>query len=49
MDTFGTIDKIMKADEEELAKVEGIGKELARKIKEKLQVNAQDKISPRGL
>ena len=36
MDSFGTIDRIMKADEEELAKVDGIGKELARKIKEKL-------------
>ena len=36
MDAFGTIDKIMKASEEELAKVEGIGKELAKKIKEKL-------------
>ena len=36
MDAFGTIDRIMKADEDELAKVEGIGKELARKIKEKL-------------
>lgn len=36
MDAFGTIDKIMKASEDELAKVEGIGKELAKKIKEKL-------------
>ena len=36
MDAFGTIDRVMKASEEELAKVEGIGKELAKKIKEKL-------------
>ena len=33
MECFGTIDKIMSATENELAKVEGIGEELARKIK----------------
>ena len=33
MDAFGTIDKIMSADESELAKVEGIGVELAKKIR----------------
>ncbi len=40
MDAFGTIDKIMRADVEDLCKVEGIGEELAKKIhsffKEKL-------------
>ena len=33
MDKFGTIDKIMKAKEEELSQTEGIGAELAKKIK----------------
>ncbi len=33
MDKFGTIDKIMKAKEEDLAQTEGIGKELAAKIR----------------
>lgn len=33
MQKFGTIDKIMKASEEELCEVEGIGEELAKKIK----------------
>ncbi len=33
MERFGTIDKIMSANEKELAKVEGIGEELARKIR----------------
>ena len=33
LDTFGTIDKIMSATEEELCKVEGIGPELAKKIR----------------
>ena len=33
MERFGTIDKIMSAKEEELTKVEGIGEELARKIR----------------
>ncbi len=32
MDKFGTIDRIMKAKEEELAQTEGIGAELAKKI-----------------
>ena len=32
MDAFGTIDKIMRADETELCKVDGIGAELAKKI-----------------
>ncbi len=32
LDTFGTIDKIMSADKEALAKVNGIGAELANKI-----------------
>ena len=40
MQTFGTIDKIMRASVDELTKVEGIGEELAKKIyvffKEKL-------------
>jgi excinuclease ABC subunit C len=40
MDTFGTIDKIMRASVDELSKVEGIGEELANNIytffKEKL-------------
>ena len=33
MEKFGTIDKIMSATEEELCQVEGIGVELAKKIK----------------
>ncbi len=33
MEKFGTIDRIMKASEEELASAEGIGKELAGRIK----------------
>ena len=33
MERFGTIDKIMRADEEELAKTPGIGEELAARIK----------------
>ena len=33
MDKFGTIDKIMRASEEELLEVEGVGKELAEKIR----------------
>ena len=33
LDTFGTIDKIMSASEEELCKVKGIGPELAKKIR----------------
>ena len=33
LDAFGTIDKIMSADEEALCKVEGIGPELAKKIR----------------
>ncbi len=33
LDAFGTIDKIMSASEEELCKVEGIGPELAEKIR----------------
>jgi excinuclease ABC subunit C len=33
LDAFGTIDKIMSASEEELCKVEGIGPELAKKIR----------------
>ena len=40
MDTFGTIDKIMRANVDDLSKVEGIGEELAKNIytffKEKL-------------
>ena len=32
MQTFGTIDKIMRASVEELAKADGIGEELAKKI-----------------
>ena len=32
LSSFGTIDKMMKASEEELSKVDGIGKELARRI-----------------
>ena len=34
MQAFGTIDKIIRAGEDELAKVDGIGKELAKKIAE---------------
>ncbi len=34
MEKFGTIDKIMRADEEELAKTAGIGKELASRIRQ---------------
>lgn len=34
LDSFKTIDKIMQADIDELCKVDGIGKELANKIKE---------------
>ena len=33
MDKFGTIDKIMRASTEELAQIEGIGEELAKRIK----------------
>lgn len=33
MEKFGTIDKIMQASEEELCQAEGIGKELAKRIK----------------
>ena len=33
LDAFGTIDKIMRASVEELSKVEGVGRELAEKIK----------------
>jgi ERCC4-type nuclease len=33
MSKFSTIDKIISASEEELAEAEGIGKELAKKIK----------------
>ena len=33
MAKFGTIDKIMRASEEELASAEGIGRELAARIK----------------
>ncbi|MDE5896707.1 MAG: excinuclease ABC subunit C, partial [Clostridia bacterium] len=33
LEKFGTIDKIMRADEEELARAEGIGRELAARIK----------------
>lgn len=33
MEKFGTIDKVMRATEEELASAEGIGKELAARIK----------------
>ncbi|MBQ9729031.1 MAG: excinuclease ABC subunit C, partial [Clostridia bacterium] len=33
LDAFGTIDKIMNADVAELCQVEGIGEELARKIR----------------
>ena len=39
MDKFGTIDKIMKAKEEELAQTEGIGLELAKKIKTHFKEN----------
>jgi excinuclease ABC subunit C len=37
MNKFSSIDKIISASEEELAKTEGIGKELAKKIKEYFQ------------
>ncbi|MBQ7879694.1 MAG: excinuclease ABC subunit C, partial [Clostridia bacterium] len=37
MQKFGTIDKIMKASEEELCEVDGIGTELAKKIKATLK------------
>lgn len=37
MESFGTIDKIMRADEAELSKVDGIGDELARRIREYFQ------------
>ena len=33
MEKFGTIDKIMRADVAQLSAVEGIGEELARRIK----------------
>lgn len=33
LDAFGTIDRIMRASVEELSKVEGVGRELAEKIK----------------
>ena len=33
MEKFGTIDKIMDADEAALCEVEGIGEELAKKIR----------------
>ncbi len=34
LDTFGTIDKILNADIAQLCKVEGVGEELAKRIKE---------------
>jgi len=37
METFGTIDKIMRADEKELSRVAGIGEELAKRIREYFQ------------
>jgi excinuclease ABC subunit C len=37
MNKFSSIDKIISASEEELAQTEGIGKELAKKIKEYFQ------------
>ncbi len=39
MEKFGTIDKIMNATEEELCGAEGIGKELAKKIKNHFREN----------
>ena len=39
MDKFGTIDKIMNAKEEELAQTDGIGPELAKKIKTHFKEN----------
>ena len=33
LEKFGTIDRIMRAGEEELAQAEGVGKELAARIK----------------
>ena len=39
MDKFGTIDKIMKAKESELAQTDGIGEELAKKIKTHFREN----------
>ena len=39
MEKFGTIDKIMNATEEELCEAEGIGKELAQKIKAHFREN----------
>ena len=36
MEKFGTIDKVMQASEQELASAQGIGKELANKIKDYL-------------
>ncbi len=39
MEKFGTIDKIMNATEEELCTAEGIGKELAKKIKNHFREN----------
>ena len=33
LDAFGTIDRIMRASVDELSKVEGVGRELAEKIK----------------
>ncbi len=33
MKKFGSIDAVMRADTDDLAKAEGIGKELAEKIK----------------
>ena len=34
LDKFGTIDKILSATEKDLASVDGIGEELARKIRD---------------
>ena len=39
MEKFGTIDKIMSASEEELCNVEGVGAELAKKIKRYFKEN----------
>jgi len=34
---FGSVEKIRQAEEKEVAEIEGIGKELARRIAEKLR------------
>lgn len=39
MEKFGTLDKIMRADENELVSVEGIGEELAARIKKYFEEN----------